>query len=215
MIFWITGGGTREPIDAVRFIGNYSTGRLACEIAQTACRAGHQVRLMMGRGAELPESTALLCLERFVTAADLSLLLLEEAGQPVPDVVIHAAAVADYAPKEESGKVASGQEHWTLVMHRVPKIAPRIRTRFPRTCLVTFKLETGLKPDRLAEKARVAAREVGADLVFANLLEEVQDDHQGILVEVRGGVQHPMAGRAAVAELIVSEAAALVEQRRS
>jgi len=73
--FIVTSGGTREPIDDVRYIGNSSTGRLGASIAQAAASRGHRVSLIHGTGSFLPSSLAGIETTRFVKAADLMLVV--------------------------------------------------------------------------------------------------------------------------------------------
>ena len=94
----ITAGPTREPIDAVRFIGNRSSGKMGIAIARAAAEAGHDVTLLLGP-AELPADlagTERIRVYRFESTAELKQLL--EAHFRSCDLLIMAAAVADYRP---------------------------------------------------------------------------------------------------------------------
>src|SRR5689334_2567210 len=95
----ITAGPTHEPIDAVRFIGNRSSGRVGAALAGEAAARGWEVTLLMGPGAVVPQARQDSRLEvvRFRTAADLQGLLRERVAGA--DVLVMAAAVADYRPK--------------------------------------------------------------------------------------------------------------------
>ncbi len=66
--YLITAGGTREPLDEVRYIGNLSTGRLGAAIADEAFRGGHAVRFIHGRDCCLPACSGEIALEEFTTA---------------------------------------------------------------------------------------------------------------------------------------------------
>lgn len=202
---WITGGGTREPIDAVRFVGNHSTGRLACAIAGEALVRGLPTTCFLGQGALEPPAHDLLRVQRYTRSEDLLRLLLEETAEE-PDCIVHAAAVSDYAPEPLQGKVASGAPEWTLRLLPLPKIAPRIRQRFPRACLVTFKLETGISAAELKERARASARNAGATWVFANLLEDALGKHSGFLLNVNDSREIPLASRSEIAKAILDAA---------
>ena len=92
----ITAGPTHEPIDAVRYIGNRSSGRLGIAIADAAADRGWAVTLLLGPTHLLPTNSAVI-VRRYRTCADLGALL--EACQPRCDLLIMAAAVADYRPK--------------------------------------------------------------------------------------------------------------------
>src|SRR5262245_35822274 len=102
----ITSGGTREPIDDVRYVGNSSTGALGCAFAREALQRGYCVRLLKGQGALEPEASERLQVVSFSSAADLRERFLELAkvGERF-FAIVHAAAVADFTPARTSGKI--------------------------------------------------------------------------------------------------------------
>jgi len=199
---WVTGGGTREPLDAVRFLGNRSTGRMALEVIGAALDRGHRVRALLAEDVPAPAPHPGLALARFRTAGDLHDLLVADA-EPGPDALVHAAAVADYAPEACAGKVPSGRAEWTLRLRPLPKLADAFRARHPESRLVLFKLETGISDDELFERARAAARRAGAAYVFANRLEEVGAEHRGWLLPLADGAPRRADSRAGAAVLIL------------
>ena len=93
----VTAGGTREPIDPVRYIGNRSSGRQGHAIAAEARRRGATVTLVSASSLEPPAGVGFVPVE---TAAELSREVLARAG--AADVVVMAAAVADFRPKAAS-----------------------------------------------------------------------------------------------------------------
>ncbi len=90
----VTAGPTFEPLDKVRRLTNFSTGRLGCELAQFLTRAGHSVTLFLGQQAT-HQPPAGVALNRFTTTANLREHLQKLAG-PGVDAVFHAAAVSDF-----------------------------------------------------------------------------------------------------------------------
>ena len=92
----ITAGPTHEPIDAVRFIGNRSSGRLGVALADKAAARDWRVTLLLGPTSLTPSDSRVQVL-RFRTTADLEALLRQHF--PAADTLIMAAAVADYRPK--------------------------------------------------------------------------------------------------------------------
>ncbi|MFK7789618.1 MAG: phosphopantothenoylcysteine decarboxylase [Phycisphaeraceae bacterium] len=92
----ITAGPTREPIDDVRFISNRSSGQMGFALAEAASSAGHDVTLLLGPVLLPPSVADQVNVIRFNTTADLESLLAEHF--PKCDVLIKAAAVADYRP---------------------------------------------------------------------------------------------------------------------
>jgi phosphopantothenoylcysteine decarboxylase/phosphopantothenate--cysteine ligase len=149
----VTSGGTEEPIDDVRFVGNRSTGSLGAAIADEAVRRFHQVELLAGRSARAPSAwaveTGLLRVERYTDSDGLAGLLAARLAVLGADAVIHAAAVADFRPVPVPGKIASADhEVLTLRMERAPKLAPGIRDAAPGAVVVVFKLEATSSPTR-------------------------------------------------------------------
>ena len=96
----ITAGPTREPIDPVRYIGNRSSGRMGAAIATAALKAGHEVTLILGPvTAAMPRDARRLDVE---TARQMHDAVISEF--PAHDLLIMAAAVADYRPRKAAGK---------------------------------------------------------------------------------------------------------------
>ena len=173
----VTAGPTREPIDAVRFISNRSSGRLGLELAQSARQAGHDVTLLLGPGIVAPEGDAQCHVHRFTSTADLEQLLA--AHFPACDVLVMAAAVADYRPVDsEPGKhqrAADASEHWTLALAPTPDLLAAVgRQKRESQRIVAFALE---HPDDLAPRAAAKLRAKGADAIVANPLQTMEDEH--------------------------------------
>jgi phosphopantothenoylcysteine decarboxylase/phosphopantothenate--cysteine ligase len=169
----ITAGATREPIDAVRFLSNVSTGRTGAALAEVLSAAGHVVTLLHGEGAVMPKNGC--AGERFSSADDLATKLQRQLGGGTYDVIIMAAAVADYRPADPiQGKLSSEQNEQTLRLVRNQKILPRLKSFSPQPLgVVGFKLTVGA--DESARQAAVAAQFAagGVDLVVHNDLEEI------------------------------------------
>jgi phosphopantothenoylcysteine decarboxylase/phosphopantothenate--cysteine ligase len=159
----VTAGGTREPIDPVRFVGNRSSGKMGYALAAAARQMGAEVTLVSGpthiqppRGVELVEVE---------TAEEMGREVLERA--PSFSVVVMAAAVADFAPvdvSEEKIKKDSRGE-LSLAMKPTRDILTELgRKRSAEQVLVGFAAETG----ELAERARAKMESKGVDLMVAN-----------------------------------------------
>lgn len=171
----VTAGATREPLDAVRFLTNASTGTTGAALASAWADAGHTVHLLHGGGAVRPAAHAGLSTEEFGATADLEAKLIRRLGGERFDLVVMAAAVADYRPAEtHPGKVSSDAPEWTLRLVRTPKLLPQLR-RFSSgpVRVVGFKLTAGADP--AARRAAVAAQFAagGVDQVVQNDLHEI------------------------------------------
>jgi len=168
----ITTGGTREPIDDVRFVGNSATGRTGALIAEEAVRRFHTVHLASGTGSLVPADwvadSGLLVSRTFGSAADLSDLVEDWLKEYEFDAVVAAAAVADFAPLATPGKLSSAAGEMVLTMKPVPKVLDRMRELAPDTILIAFKLESGVSQEELFTRARRTMSRCSADLVVAN-----------------------------------------------
>jgi phosphopantothenoylcysteine decarboxylase/phosphopantothenate--cysteine ligase len=172
----ITAGPTREPIDLVRFIGNRSSGKMGLALAEAAVEAGHETTLLLGPvGAEPPPPPPEGCKTyRFESTAELKQLM--EAHWRDHDVLIMAAAVADYRPIEvHEGKLPRHPDgSLTLTLHPTPDlVALMASSKRPGQRVIAFALE---------EKAHLEARAVekmkrkGVDAIVANPLGTMESD---------------------------------------
>lgn len=196
----ITAGPTQEPIDAVRFIGNRSSGRLGIALAEAGAEKGWQVTLLLGPTALAPGGPlggSQISLRRFRTTADLEELLREE--WPLADVLVMAAAVADYRPKPldradaREGKLKRTAGGLTLELEPTPDLtAGCSAARRPGQRIVGFALEPRA---RMLESARAKIERKGLDLVVANPLETMDaPDIEAVLLSATGEVART-AGR--------------------
>jgi phosphopantothenate---cysteine ligase (CTP) len=149
----ITSGATREPIDAVRFLSNVSTGRTGALIADALTQHGHTVTLL--HGVTAVRSARVAVSETFDSTADLQDRLHRLLGTGAFDAVIHAAAVSDYRPDtSHAGKLSSYATELTLRLVQTPKLLPALKSYSPRDLrVIGFKLTAGA--DAYARRAAV------------------------------------------------------------
>ena len=158
----VTAGGTREPVDSVRFVGNRSSGRMGVALAEEARRRGADVTLLAANLA-VPPPARVATIETPTAEAMLdAALALEDV-----DVALLAAAVADYRPAEALGtKRAKSSDGWTLELEPTADVALALGERKrPGQVLVAFGAEHG--EDGLERKRRMLD-EKRADLVVYN-----------------------------------------------
>jgi phosphopantothenoylcysteine decarboxylase/phosphopantothenate--cysteine ligase len=158
----VSAGGTREPLDAVRFLGNRSSGRMGVALAQEAGRRGASVTLL-ACNLEVPAPPGIEVVEA-PTAADLR---REAAARSDADVIIMAAAVADYRPARPlEGKRRKDDGRWRLELEpTVDVLAELGRSRSSGQVLVGFAAEDGA--DALG-RARRKLESKNVDLVVCN-----------------------------------------------
>jgi phosphopantothenoylcysteine decarboxylase/phosphopantothenate--cysteine ligase len=164
----VTAGGTREPLDPVRFLGNRSSGRQGVAIAEAAASRGAEVTL---EAANLEVSSPGGCREEAVsTALELQAAVTDAAGGA--DDVVKSAAVADFRPASVSDakiKTVDGQDRMSIDLVRNPDILAELGAApHDGTMLVGFAAETEADPARLLELGRAKRRAKRADLLVVN-----------------------------------------------
>jgi phosphopantothenoylcysteine decarboxylase/phosphopantothenate--cysteine ligase len=159
----VTAGGTREPIDAVRFLGNRSSGRMGVAIAAEARRRGAAVTLIAANiSADPPPGVEVV---QAATAADLARETLARADA---DVVVMAAAVADYRPAEQLElKRPKDGKPWQLELEPTDDVLSALTTEAHPNgrVVVGFAAETG---EGGIERAREKRTDKKADLIVYN-----------------------------------------------
>ena len=165
----VTAGGTQEPIDPVRFIGNRSSGLMGIEIAASAAARGAKVTLVIGPSNLKPPPQVEVVPVK--TAGEMRDAVFAAAGDA--DVIVKAAAVADWQSNEHADKKlkkAEGPPQIELVP--TPDILSELGNssgvRKPGGILVGFAAETEPDPTALAALAEDKRRTKGADLIVAN-----------------------------------------------
>ncbi len=205
----VSAGGTREPIDPVRFITNRSSGKQGHAVAAAAVRRGAEVVLVTTSGQAVPGGVAV---DRVETAAEMEAAVLHRAADA--DVVVMAAAVADFRPKVAvDSKLHKADGVPDLVLEATPDILAELgRRRRTGQVLVGFAAET----EAVAERAVAKLQAKGVDLMVANDVTApgVGFDHDTNAVTVFGadGSSTTVALRSkdAVADAILDRVCALL-----
>ncbi len=163
----VTAGPTEEPIDPVRFIGNRSSGKMGYAIAAAAARAGAEVTLISGPVA-LATPPGVRRIDVRTATAMLEAVEKEVDGT---NLFIAAAAVADYAPREQAAqKIKKSTGTLTLELVRNPDILATVTGRKRHPFCVGFAAET----ENVTDNARAKLEAKKLDLICANL---VGDEH--------------------------------------
>lgn len=202
----VTTGGTSEPIDDVRSVTNFSTGRFGLALADALTDLGADVTvagssLALAHAPDKPLWDAV----EFRSTDDLQ-GILSRPGTPgghMP-VVVHAAAVSDYRPVPFAGKMPSDQDEITVRMERTPKLIDGLRaTHGTEAFLVGFKLLSGSTDAELFNAAHTLCRRAKLNLVVANDLTELRDgQHPCWLVTAEGGMLRVEGTRSEAAETV-------------
>jgi phosphopantothenoylcysteine decarboxylase/phosphopantothenate--cysteine ligase len=206
----VSAGGTREPIDPVRFVGNRSSGRMGWAIAEAARRRGARVTVLASN-VELPRHPDIRYVEA-PTAQDLHRAALD--AFPACDVLVMAAAVADFRPgRAREGKIDKGAEgRLALELEPTPDILSELADRRDEQVVVGFAAEHGAAG---LERARAKRERKRLDLIVHN---DVSVDGVGFgsaqneitIIGAGGEEALPRMSKDACAERILDAVAALL-----
>jgi phosphopantothenoylcysteine decarboxylase / phosphopantothenate---cysteine ligase len=209
----VTAGGTREPLDAVRFLGNRSSGRMGTALAAEARRRGAEVTLV-GSNLAVPFPVGVDVIDA-PTAEDVA---RETLARGDADVVVMAAAVADYRPAEpDPEKRPKDRRPWTVTLEPTTDVLRELGgRRDPRTrsVLVGFAADRG---ERGLERAREKLANKRADLIVFN---DVARDDVGfdapdndvVLVAAEGERRIEKAPKERIAAAILDEVVRRLEE---
>ena len=204
----VTAGGTREPLDAVRYVGNRSSGRMGVALAEEAQRRGAEVTLIASNlsvpapsGVDVVDAPSAADVERATTGSDA-------------DVVLMAAAVSDYRPSQsDEAKRPKSEEPWTIELEPTTDVLRSLgQGRKNGQVLVGFAAETAANG---LERARRKLADKRVDLVVYN---DVSRDDVGfdaqenevVIVSAQGERRVDKAPKEAIAAAILDEVELLI-----
>lgn len=205
----VTAGPTQEALDPVRYLTNHSSGRMGCAIAREAVLRGAKVTLISGPTALPPVPGAVMC--PVVSARDM--LEAVQKALPDTDILIKAAAVADYRPASAAEhKLKKGEGGMCLSLERTEDILGWVaRNRHPGLFVCGFSMET----ENMLENSMEKLKRKHLDMIAANNLKE---DGAGFgvatnvvtIITPDGVTELPRMGKDAVAARLLDA----IEQRR-
>jgi phosphopantothenate---cysteine ligase (CTP) len=176
----VTAGPTYEPLDKVRRLTNFSTGRLGSELVNFLASKGHSVTLLIGQQATYRGERRANRVETFTTTASLRELLQAQADRPA-DAVFHAAAVSDFAfgkiwrrsphgdlTELKSAKVSTRESALLAELVPTPKILGELRQWYPKARIVGWKYEVDGQRGTCLRAAEQQIRECVTDACVAN-----------------------------------------------
>lgn len=168
----VTAGPTREAIDPVRFLSNYSSGKMGFSVAAAAAEAGARVTLISGPSHEKTPSHV----ERHDVVSAQEMMDSVLAHIHGTDIFIAVAAVADYRPSStHKEKLKKKSAKLMLTLERTPDILATVKSKFPNLFCVGFAAETS----ELSEGARNKLHGKGVDMIAANWVGEAAVETSG------------------------------------
>lgn len=206
--FLITAGPTREYIDPVRFLSNDSSGRMGFALARAAVQRGHRVTLVHGPVA-LPPPPGVRCV---AAVSARQMLAACQRLWPRQDVLIMAAAVADYEPALRSRyKVRAARGQRILRLRPTPDVLAMLSAaRRPGQVVIGFALED--RQPRRSASAKL--RRKGLDAIVLNSPRAISATRSRLEVQVagQGWERWPLADKARLAERLIRLAERLSRQ---
>jgi phosphopantothenoylcysteine decarboxylase/phosphopantothenate--cysteine ligase len=207
----VTAGGTREPIDSVRFVGNRSSGRMGMALAADAKQRGADVTLVVADAAVPPPDGVEVV--NALTAAELARETLARAEHA--DAVLMAAAVADYRPGKPVGrKQAKSRELWTIELEPTEDVLAELaRRRRNGQVLVGFAADEG---EQGLERAREKLASKGGNFFVFNDVSRSDigfdsEDNEVVLLSDRGERRVGKRSKAEVAAAVLDEVSLLLK----
>jgi phosphopantothenoylcysteine decarboxylase/phosphopantothenate--cysteine ligase len=208
----ITAGPTREPIDPVRFITNYSSGKMGYAAAIMARRRGAEVTLISGpTPLSVPRGVRFIGVE---SASEMRDAVMKEMKDST--VIIKAAAVADYRPEVFCGsKIKKKTEHLVLNLARNPDIIAEVGEKKGKRILVGFAVET----DQIVEYAKKKMIQKNMDFIVANDITQAGAGFQAEtnivkILDRQGGAEDlPLMDKKRVADRILDRVIALRKEK--
>jgi len=204
----VSAGGTQEPIDPVRYIGNYSSGKMGFAIAEAARNRGAFVTLISASTSVPPPPGIELI--RVQTALQMREAVIEESYKA--NALIMAAAVADYRPKETaSGKIKRKPKELKLELTKTPDIIGEVSGNL-------IKVGFAAESEDLLKNATGKLKEKGLDLIVANDITAVDsgfgvDTNEVIIIDRNGGADHlPLMPKTELAHKILDRVAMLLSK---
>jgi len=194
----VTAGGTREPVDPVRFVGNRSSGKMGHAVADAAVRRGYDVTLVTTADLAVHPAAKVVRVE----TADEMLAAVSDVDA---DIAVMAAAVADFKPVDASAsKIPRADGLSSIELAETPDILASVVAREPRPFVVGFAAETG-GVDRAIEKAR----RKDVDLLIYNDVTEPgsgfgTETNRVVIIDRDGGTEDlPLLPKVEVADRIL------------
>lgn len=201
----ITAGPTIEQIDPIRAITNQSSGKTGVSLASELISAGAKVTFIYGPGNEKAPKGAKII--NVVSSKEMHSAVKLELKKKF-DIVIMAAAVADYIPTiQNKNKIKSSKSSMNISLKKAPKIIDEIKKYQNDVLLVGFKAETNVTKDQLIKSAQKKLKESAADMIIANDIGSIRykknpKNNQVIIVDSKKNIVSGWMNKEKIAKFI-------------
>ena len=201
----ITAGPTIEQIDPIRAITNQSSGKTGVSLASELISAGAKVTLIYGPGREKPPKGAKII--NVLSSKEMYAIVKSELKKKF-DIVIMAAAIADYVPTvQNKKKIKSSKLTINISLKKAPKIIDQIKKYQKNVFLVGFKAEINLTKSQLIKSAKKKLKESSADMIIANDIGSIRykknpQNNQVIIVDSKNSVVSKWMNKEKITKII-------------
>lgn len=178
----VIGGATAEPIDDIRVLTNRSSGKTAVALSINAFERGADVELWYGYAQE--PVPPYVTFKRFETVHDLFVLLKDKRVKQFDSVIV-CAAIANYIPKKQKGKIPSGKGTLTIDCFQAPVVLQTLRSQFPHGKIIAFKTEEQKK--NITGRTRQMLCKYHLDGAIGNTLAGFGGEYNEILLLTKKG----------------------------
>jgi len=211
----VSAGGTREPLDPVRYLGNRSSGKQGYALARVAAVRGADVTLVAAHTLALPDPAG-VTMVRVSTAAQMRDAVHKAAADA--DVVVMAAAVADFRPAVQADHKIKKTDHDpdpVALTRNADILVELVAARRPSQVIVGFAAETGDSRADVLDHARVKLKRKGADLMVVNAVGdgrafEVEDNSGWLLAADGTETPLPLGSKSRLAATVWNNVRALI-----
>jgi phosphopantothenoylcysteine decarboxylase/phosphopantothenate--cysteine ligase len=201
----MTAGPTIEQIDPVRAITNQSSGKTGVSLASELISAGAKVTFVYGQGSENPPKGAKVI--NVLSSKEMHVAVRSELRKKF-DIVIMAAAIADYIPiVQNKKKIRSSKPTMNIRLKKAPKIIDHVKKYQKDVFLVGFKAETNLTREQMIRSAEKKLRQSSADMIIANDIGSVRykknpQNNQVIIVDPKKNLVSKWMNKEKIARII-------------
>ncbi len=195
----IIGGSTAEPIDDIRVLTNISSGKTTIALAQNAFERNSDITLWYGSSPQpAPKHIPTI---RYTSYSELRHLIQNHSLSSYDSIIV-CAAITDYHPKKQSGKIPSSEKKLSIELTPTQKLLPLIRKKAPHAMLIAFKVNDTAANAKKQGKALLA--KYNLDYVIANTLTGfTQDTNEIWVIDKQGDTTHKKAAKNILAAYIL------------
>lgn len=198
----ITGGGTSEPIDSVRSITNTSSGETSCRLANHLSKHGFEVDLLLSKTARFQPDISVT--DFFSTHTDLEEKIKNLISTKVYSGIIHLAAVSDFTPEMQQGKISSENQALQIQLKATKKIIHSLRewSKNKKAKIIGFKLTVASSESERKAACIKQMEKNQLDAVVSNDLNDISKEKHSGFILLKDGSQSSFESKTQLAQFL-------------